>query len=144
SADTPEFRAIVAASLPFTDVLFLNEVEAARATGIAIPEAGDRDALLAAATALRSAGAGQVVIHTPDLAVWLTDTPVWREALRVPPEAVVSPVGAGDAFCAGCLYGLHEGWPPEASLALGHRAAAASLSGATASDGIPPLARLLA
>jgi sugar/nucleoside kinase (ribokinase family) len=144
SADTPAFRSIVAASLPFTDALFLNEVEAARATGLPVAGPTDREGLLAAAQALRKAGAGQVVIHTSGLALWLADTAIWRDAIRVPPSAVVSPVGAGDAFCAGCLYGLHDGWPPDACLDLGHRAAAASLAGATATDAIPPLAALLA
>jgi sugar/nucleoside kinase (ribokinase family) len=144
SADTPAFRAIVAASLPFTDVLFLNEVEAARATGLTVTSPADRAGLRAAAGALRRAGSGTVVIHTPDLALWAGgEGEVWQDAVRLTPEDIVSPVGAGDAFCAGCLYGLHEGWTPERSLTLGHRAAAASLKGATATDGIPPLADLM-
>ena len=144
SADTPAFRAIVAASLPVTDVLFLNEVEAQRATGLPVAGPADRVGLLAAASALRQGGAGAVAIHTPDLALWLGDAPVWAGAIAVRPEAVVSPVGAGDAFCAGVLYGLHEGWAPARCLALGHRAAAASLGGATATDGIPRLEVLTA
>jgi len=31
----------------------------------------------------------------------------------------VSTLGAGDAFCAGMLYGIHQGWELEASLRLG-------------------------
>ena len=145
SADTPAFRAIVAASLPFTDVLFLNEVEAERATGLTVTGPADRAGLADAATALRAAGAGAVVIHTPDLALWVTGGDItWQNAICLPPEDIVSPVGAGDAFCAGCLYGLHQGWTPERSLTLGHRAAAASLKGATATGGIPPLKVLMA
>ncbi len=144
SADTPEFPAIVAASLPFADVLFLNEVEAARATGLSVAGPADRDGLAAAAAALRAAGAGTVVIHTPELALWADGaSDVWQDAIHLLPEHIVSPVGAGDAFCAGCLYGLHEGWTPERSLTLGHRAAATSLKGATATDGIPPLRDLM-
>lgn len=144
SADTPEFPAIVAASLPFTDVLFLNEVEAARAAGISVSGPADRAGLADAAAALRAAGARAVVIHTPELALWVNDDgTTWQDAIRLQPSDIVSPVGAGDAFCAGCLYGLHEGWTPERSMNLGHRAAAASLKGATATDGIPPLADLM-
>ena len=50
----------------------------------------------------------------------------------VPPERIISPVGAGDAVCAGVIFGLHEGWPVAQALDLGHRAAATSLSTATA------------
>ncbi|NGQ90587.1 carbohydrate kinase family protein [Rhodobacter sp. HX-7-19] len=145
STDRAGFRATVEAALPFTDVLFLNEIEAARATGRAVAGAGDAAGLEAAARQLRDGGAGQVVIHSPALGLWLTpggDAVAIRPD-PVPAERVVSPVGAGDAFAAGCLYGLHEGWAPEACLRLGHRAAAASLAGATATGAIPPLTALL-
>ena len=145
STDRAGFRATVEAALPFTDVLFLNEIEAARATGHAVAEPGDDAALLAAARQLQQGGAGQVVIHSPALGLWLTPggEVVAIRPDPVPAEGVVSPVGAGDAFAAGCLYGLHEGWSPEACLRLGHRAAAASLAGATATGAIPPLTALL-
>ncbi|WP_164999663.1 PfkB family carbohydrate kinase [Salinicola tamaricis] len=61
----------------------------------------------------------------------------------VPAAAIVSPVGAGDAFAAGVLHGLHEGWTPEATIQLAFRAAAACLGGRTASDAIPTLSVLL-
>ncbi|MEZ5755838.1 MAG: carbohydrate kinase family protein [Paracoccaceae bacterium] len=145
STDHAGFRATVEAALPVTDVLFLNEIEAARATGQAVAEAGDEAALLTAALQLQQGGAGQVVIHSPAMGLWLTpggEAVVLRPD-PIPAERVVSPVGAGDAFAAGCLYGLHEGWSPERCLRLGHRAAAASLAGATATGAIPPLAALL-
>jgi sugar/nucleoside kinase (ribokinase family) len=141
STDRAEFRAAVEAALPFVDVLFLNEVEAARATGRVIAGAEDVAAIEAAARQLQEGGAGQVVVHTPALGLWLEAggrlTVVHPDP--VPPAQVVSPVGAGDAFAAGCLYGLHEGWDVRACLRLGHRAAAACLRGATATGAIPPL-----
>lgn len=143
SADTPDFARVVAASLPHTDYLFLNEVEAARATGTAPIPAQDRAALVAAARRLQAAGARHVVLHTGKGALWLGDAAVWAEPCPVAPGDIVSPVGAGDAFCAGAVYGIHMGWPAERCLHLAHRAAAASLKGATATDGIPPLSALL-
>jgi sugar/nucleoside kinase (ribokinase family) len=143
SADTPAFRAIVAASLPHTDVLFLNEVEAARATGLPIASEDDRPGFAAAAAALRAGGARAVVIHSPALALWQDDRATWAPVTPVDPARIVSPVGAGDAFCAGALYGLHLGWPPDRCLMLAQRAATACLSGATATDGIPPASTLI-
>ncbi len=144
STDRAEFRAAVEAALPFVDVLFLNEVEAARATGRLIAGAEDVAGIEAAARQLQEGGAGQVVVHTPALGLWLEAggglTVVHPDP--VPPAQVVSPVGAGDAFAAGCLYGLHEGWDVRACLRLGHRAAAACLRGATATGAIPPLTAL--
>lgn len=144
SSDLPDFARTVAAALPVVDYLFLNEVEAARATGLVLGGPEDRAGMLAAAQALRAGGAGTVILHSERLSLWLGAETVWSPAPRLPPERIRSPVGAGDAFCAGCLHGLHEGWPPERSLALAHRAAAAALSGATATDGIPRLGVLLA
>ncbi len=146
STDGPAFRPTVEAALPHVDVLFLNESEAARATGLAMGGPEDQAGITAAARQLQAGGAGQVVIHTPALGLWLGAggriTVVRPDP--VPPEQVVSPVGAGDAFAAGCIYGLHEAWDIPACLRLGHRAAAACLGGATATGAIPPLTALLA
>jgi len=145
STDRAGFRATVEAALPHLDVLFLNEGEAARATGLAVAGADDLDGITAAAAQLRAGGAGTVVVHTPALGLWLSGAgAVVVRPNPVPVSEVVSPVGAGDAFAAGCLYGLHEGWGPEACLRLGHRAAAASLRGATATGAIPALPVLMA
>ncbi|AWB49447.1 carbohydrate kinase family protein [Gemmobacter aquarius] len=145
STDRPEFRAAVEAALPHTDYLFLNEVEAARATGLPADPA-DEASLSAAARQLLAKGVRRaVIVHTPALGLWLgaEGTALTRRPDPVMPEDIVSPVGAGDAFAAGCLYGIHEGWQPEACLRLGHRAAAAALKGATATESIPPLSALL-
>ena len=144
SSDTPQFRAAVFASLPHIDVLFLNEVEAERATGFRISTPQDRDGLTGAAAALLAGGAGTVIIHTPDLSLWQTrDSTIWATPDPVDPASIISPVGAGDAFCAGAIWGVYHDWTPAQSMALGHRAAAAALRGATATDGIPPIAELL-
>lgn len=145
STDRPEFRAAVEAALPETDYLFLNEIEAARATGLAV-DAQDEASLAAAAAQLLDRGVRRaVILHTPALGLWsgADGTRLTRRPDPVLPEDIVSPVGAGDAFAAGCLYGLHEGWGPDACLRLGHRAAAAALKGATATESIPPLSALV-
>ena len=144
SADTSGFAATVAAALPHTDYLFLNETEAARAAGSPPIAPADRTGLLRAAIRLRALGAGTVVLHTSAAALWLGPEAVWAGAIPVPPSEIRSPVGAGDAFCAGVVLGIHEGWSADRALALAHRAAAASLRGATATDGIPTLAVLMA
>ena len=144
STDLPDFARVVAASLPHIDYLFLNEVEAARATGLPIMTDNDRDGIVAAARALAAGGAGTVVIHTPAVSLWLASgqMPLFSTPDPVDPSTIISPVGAGDAFCAGVIYGLYQGWNPSRCMTLGHRAAAASLRGATATSGIPPLADL--
>lgn len=61
--------------------------------------------------------------------------------------AVVEPVGAGDAFAAGFLAGLHRGEPLTRALRLGHVTAGAALRVPTDHGPLPPperIAQLLA
>jgi sugar/nucleoside kinase (ribokinase family) len=64
-------------------------------------------------------------------------------SLVLPPGFIKSTVGAGDAFCAGMLYGIHEGWEYGRAARLGCACAAASLSACGATDGVRPLAEVL-
>ncbi len=64
-------------------------------------------------------------------------------SVNVPREDIVGSVGAGDAFYAGVLFGLHEDWPLQACLELGNAAAATSLASATTSAAIRPYTECL-
>ena len=61
---------------------------------------------------------------------------MWQPAVRVRPELIAGSVGAGDAFAAGVLLGIHEDWPMGRSLELGVCAAAVSLLHPTCSGGL--------
>ena len=87
-----------------------------------------------------------VVVHMPE-GVYIRDRNGRRYSsgsLNVPKSFIKSKVGAGDAFCAGILYGLHEGWNCQKSAYLGSCCAAASLSHESATDGVGPLEQVLA
>jgi sugar/nucleoside kinase (ribokinase family) len=58
--------------------------------------------------------------------------------VNVPQNFVVGTAGAGDAFSAGFLLGLHEGWNVQRCLELAVCVAAASLRDATCSAAIEP------
>ena len=57
-------------------------------------------------------------------------------SLRLPEGYIKGTVGAGDAFCAGVLYGAQKRWALPESIRLGTCAAAASLSELGASEGV--------
>ena len=57
-------------------------------------------------------------------------------SLRVPKEDIKGTVGAGDAFCAGCLYGIYNGYTDSQMLEFASAAAACSLLAANAVDGM--------
>ena len=78
------------------------------------------------------------VVHFPAGCVAaVPDGRTWRQgSVRLPREQVRSTTGAGDAFAAGVILGLHEGWPVERCLRLGVASAAASVRSPNTSDGI--------
>jgi sugar/nucleoside kinase (ribokinase family) len=61
----------------------------------------------------------------------------------MPQECITGTVGAGDAFAAGLLLGLHEDVPIEVALTYGVCAAAASLLDPTSPNGVKPLSECL-
>jgi sugar/nucleoside kinase (ribokinase family) len=149
SEDSQRFAKIVKPALKHTDYCILNEFEAGRTTGFKIrTEEGTLDtvALKHASGALLQCGIRElVVIHFPEgaFARTLDGQDFWQSSLRLPQKYIVGSAGAGDAFCAGLLYGLHEGWDIQHSLRVGVCAAAASLSHPTCTGGVPSLETML-
>lgn len=146
STEHPQFREIVLSALPLTDHLILNEVEASRVVQSPL-NAHDATTLLAAAQQLLAAGVlGSVTIHTEHGAVAVTSRgeQATQPSLSLPVGFSKGATGAGDAFAAGLLYGLHEDWPLHERLRLAVCAAAASLSEPTPSAGLRPVAECLA
>jgi len=146
--DAEAYLRFAVPALPHVDYLIVNEVEAAGLTGLppAVRDGRvDWDAAFVHAEKLLELGVGELVaIHFPrgSVAALRDGARVRHEAYHVPSSEVVSALGAGDAFCAGMLYGLHEGFPPERCLRLGAASARANLFAATATDGARPLAEL--
>jgi sugar/nucleoside kinase (ribokinase family) len=146
-ADT--LRKYVPRCLPATDILVINDSEAAAVAGIPVT-VGERlnwSGAERAARALLYMGVGElVVIHHPDGAIGVgrSGEVVRAGSVNVPREHIVGSVGAGDAFYAGVLFGLHEGWELARCLALGNAAAATSLQSATTTASIRPYAECLA
>ncbi len=146
SSRSDSHRQTVAGTLPEIDYLFLNEIEAERATWVRISDALDTGGMISAARALSEGGVRRtVILHSAAQVIWLEEgQPHVHAPDTIPPEQVISSVGAGDAFAAGVLHGIHENWPREDSIGLGFRAAAACLGGHTATDGLEELSMLLA
>jgi sugar/nucleoside kinase (ribokinase family) len=145
SDNSERFARVLVSALKFTDYCILNEHEAGWATGFKIrqPEGQiDPVALRHASGALLQMGVRElVVIHYPEGSFARTrkGDDAWQPALKVPPKALAGTVGAGDAFAAGVLLGLHEGWDLSRCLLSGVCVAASSLSHPTASAGVKPL-----
>ncbi len=150
SEDSDRFARIVNPALKHVDYCILNEIEAGKTTGFKIREPGgqlDTVALRHAAGALLQQGVRElVVVHFPEGAFARTrkGEDFWQASLKLPPKYIGGTAGAGDAFCAGVLYGLHEGWDLQRCLLTGVCIAAASLSDATCTSGVKSLNTSLA
>ena len=57
-------------------------------------------------------------------------------------EEFVGSNGAGDAFCAGMLYAIHEEYPIEDALRFANASANFNLSNATSTGGAPTLQQI--
>jgi sugar/nucleoside kinase (ribokinase family) len=148
--DPSRYRDLVIPALPFVDYLIVNDVEAANLTGLAKVTEGpevDWDLARQQAEILLDRGVGAVAaIHFPEGAVAMSRAgeSIILPSYRVPKADVVSALGAGDAFCAGLLYGLHEGYALELCVKLGAALAHHNLFAASATDGAIPRDRLFA
>lgn len=144
----PRYQPLVLPALRYVDYLVINELEAGEFSGLEMRDHTDApniDHIALAATQLLAAGVKKrVVIHSPEGAwgeapgepgQWIPSRPLMQ-------EEIIGSVGAGDAFCAGFLYGCHESWSLPESIQLAHACARASLLAANAIDGAKTLEEL--
>lgn len=145
SEESDRYAQLVPAALRHVDYLVVNEVEAARVAGRDVRAADDTldgGALVEAVDRILGMGSQELVaVHMPEGAyIKRRDGQcVSRGSLRLPDGFIKGAVGAGDAFCAGMLFGLHESWPLGECAHLGACCAAASLSAPGATDGVGSL-----
>jgi len=120
-------------ALKYADNVIMNETEACGAAGYEPrrPDGGlDLDNIKKTAEKLLAAGVSErVIIHAPEAGFILdrdgnfTAVP----SLDLPDGYIKGSVGAGDAFCAGCLYGIYNGFDDKKILEFASGAAAMSL-----------------
>jgi sugar/nucleoside kinase (ribokinase family) len=149
SESSERFGRVVLPALAHADYCFVNDFEAERLTGIPLRRNGvlDSAAVIRAAQKLIEAGVGEwVFIHAAEAAYACPATGEghWQPSVKIAPTDIQGAAGAGDAFAAGVLLGLHEGQAVTDCLRLGVCAGAAALFHVTCSEGVRPEAGCLA
>ena len=100
--------------LKYVDYLIINEIEAEIITGRQIRNNDDTvncTNLELAVSQIMDFGINkQVIVHFPEgaLAVGKNGNNVFEPSYYIDSKDIIGSVGAGDAFCAGVLYGIHE------------------------------------
>jgi len=144
SEDSDRFMAVVTPVLPYIDYLIINEFEASKITGIEVKIDGrvDFTALSKAVARIFEMGVKEwVIVHCPAgaLARNAAGEEMVLGSVDVPADYIVGTAGAGDAFAAGALMGLHDGKPIAECLRIASCAAASNLSDSTCTGGIKAL-----
>jgi sugar/nucleoside kinase (ribokinase family) len=141
TAESENFSRVVMPTLPYVDYLIINEIEAERTTGIKTRRDGIllKEGITAAASKLFEAGVKLgVALHFPEggMARHHNGEIFWQGALELPPEKICNTTGAGDAFCAGFIYGCYHEWPLQKSLQMAVCCAAGNIGVAASSGGM--------
>lgn len=139
------YRQIVLPALPYCDYVVINEIEIGSIAGI---PSRDEEGRLIEENVRRSIEAlfrygvkDTVIVHCPEFAILKRKDRDFFvvPSFRVPKEKIISTVGAGDAFLAGAIYGLLQGYPEEDILKIAHASAANNLFAKDSISGAKPL-----
>ena len=142
SDSSGRFREKVLPALRYTDNAFMNEIEACGISGLPPRDENGRvlvDNIRATMEMILAEGVRQrVIVHCPEAGFCLNQSGAFTvvPSLKLPKGYIKGTVGAGDAFCAGCLYGIYRGFDDKQILEFASGAAAANLSTVDAVSGM--------
>ena len=142
SSNIGEYKAKILPVLPYTDYLIINETEICNVWGYN-PRRDDgsldADVIKRAMEQTMAEGVSEkVIIHSKEACFCLDKSGKFTAAgsLKIPSELIEGSVGAGDAFCAGSLYGIYNDYTDEEILDFASAAAACSLFSENSVDGM--------
>ena len=143
-----DFNNLLSPCLKYIDYLVISEIEAGVLSKKQVRETNGRidfNALESASRSLIKKGVQKyVIIHFPEGTVAMgAKYQIHRaSSYSIEKKQIVSAVGAGDAFCSGILYGVHQGLPIQKSLDLGSANAYFNLLHTTACEGAVPIKKV--
>lgn len=129
-------------ALKFTDYLIVNEIECC---SIFNKDPYDKNGDLRYAViyecmqkAMAMGVAEKVIVHAKEVGFCLSKDGTFTKvgSLIIPKELIKGNVGAGDAFCAGCLYGIYNGFSDKEVLEYASMVAACNLFSENSVDGM--------
>lgn len=142
SDSSADFPRVIIPSLRYCDYVIINEIECTSIWGISPrDEAGTlsiENILQAMRKTIQAGVREKVIIHSKEAGFCLSADGSFTivPSLQIPDAEIRGSVGAGDAFCAGCLYGIYHGLSDRQILEFASAAAACNLFAANAVSGM--------
>lgn len=139
------YSRVARASLPYIDHLIINETEAGLILDRHLTSDNVDEINQVAKILINMDVQKTVTIHFEQGALLVTKTgQTFRQgSIMLPSEFIKGAVGAGDAFAAGMIYGLHQQWPYEQMLRLAVCVGGMSLCDETACGGMKSIEECL-
>lgn len=148
SDNSGQFAEKVTPALKYCDYAIMNEIEACAVSGLS-PR--DREGKIQVSNIkktleefMKIGVRKRAVIHCPEAGFCMDAEKGFCmvPSFRLPPGYIQGSVGAGDAFCAGCLHEIYQGSTAEVMLEYAAAAAAANLSRPDAVSGMQKASEL--
>lgn len=142
SESSGNFQKVVSSALPNCDYVIINEIEAGQIVGITPrneDESLNEQNVFAIMKKLMAMGINEkLVVHCPEKGFSLDKNGnfVSVASRKIPKGFIKGSVGAGDAFCAGCLYSLYNDYSDEQMLDFSNLVAINCLSEADSISGV--------
>jgi len=146
SESTARFREKIVPALRYCDYAIMNEIEGCGVSGLdpRRPDGSiDEDNIRRTMEMMLELGVrDRVILHSKEAGFMLTADGVFRSApaVDIDPAKIAGKVGAGDAFCAGSLYGLYTGISDDRLLDFASAAAVCNLTAPDSISGMQPAA----
>ena len=143
SDSSTDYGAKIIPALRYCNYAIVNEIECCSIWGLEARTADgalNRENIEAAMCRMAESGVrDKVIVHSKEACFVLnvqSGSLIEVPSLMIPKEEIKGSVGAGDAFCAGCLYGIYNHFSDRKILEFASAAAACSLFAANSVDGM--------
>lgn len=150
SDSSGDFPKKIIPALKYSDYVIINEIECCNIWGYSprnADESLDIPTLRSAMERTMACGVGEkVIVHSKEAGFCLSKDGTFTAvpSLQIPSEVIKGSVGAGDAYCAGCLYGIYNGYSDQEMLEYASASAACNLFAENAVDGLRSKDEILA
>lgn len=143
SDNSADYGKMIKPALKYCNYAIINEIECCRAWNLeACTEDGELNIDNIKTAMQKTAEIGvknKVIVHSKKISFALdVESGNFTEvsSLKIPKEDIKGSVGAGDAFCAGCLYGIYSDFSDRQLLEFASAAAACNLFAVNSIDGM--------